>query len=214
MIVQRSIRRAVFRHPVVTGMAALVLTAVVAPPAHAATSAGEGGGTSLHLSPGVSVDEQMPVAIARGMVVRGGPIRRAVVTLSDGAAPEDQLSFRDRRRIKGAVKGGRLVLTGRASAARYERALRTVRFVHTGDAPQPGRVVDFVVVSARGQTVRESKRLYVRPSNDAPQVELSPDATAVQVGSMAVPIGDGLRVTDVVNRPGFRGGSVSWIRPR
>jgi hypothetical protein len=74
-------------------------------------------------------------------------IESAVVRISDGFEMGDDLVFADQAGIHGvyATGTGVLTLTGSATQADYQAALRSILFGHTGADPAASRTVEFTV---------------------------------------------------------------------
>jgi len=96
-----------------------------------------------------------------------------VVRISAGYAPgEDVLSFVNQLGITGVwdAGSGTLTLSGLASVADYETALRSVRFVNASQNPTEGlRTIEFTVDDGADIT-SASRGLYVAAVNDPPVI--------------------------------------------
>jgi hypothetical protein len=93
-------------------------------------------------------------------------LESAVVKISSGFEAGDDLVFVDQNGIGGiySTATGELVLTGSASVADYESALRSIKFGHSGD-PVVGtsRTVDFTVNDGDGDSNTATKTIDITP---------------------------------------------------
>ena len=90
-----------------------------------------------------------------------------------GDSGRDWFFFANQSAITGTYNSGTgvLTLTGRATVAEYEGALRSIWYQHRGDDPRGTRQVEFRVRSARGAYSRPGHMsLTVTPVNDPPQL--------------------------------------------
>ncbi|MBF0179963.1 MAG: hypothetical protein HQM03_08065, partial [Magnetococcales bacterium] len=122
-------------------------------------------------------------------------------------ASEDVLSFTDQGGITGSWNAatGTLTLTGTASKATYEAALRSVNYTNTNNAaPMAGaRTITFSVTdsNSNGQgtgalTTTATRDVVVKVVNDNPEIATSPDVTRFTEGDAPVTIDDGIRMID------------------
>jgi hypothetical protein len=125
-------------------------------------------------------------------------IESATVTVASGADSGDVLSFEDTAAITGQYtpETGVLSLTGSASVADYEAALRSVQYSNSGDDPAASKSVAFTVNDGDADSAAASKGIDVTPANDAPAVTASDGNTAFENGGPAVAVDSALTVTD------------------
>nr|WP_246345414.1 tandem-95 repeat protein [Conexibacter arvalis] len=166
------------------------VTAVDTPPR---LRAGGGAPTYAEGDAGVVVDPAVEVVDPDSAQLTG-----ATVAIGDGYdAAGDELLFDDQRGIAGSWDGasGTLALTGSASVADYQAALRTVRFRSTSANPAPGaRTVSFTAADATGSGTPVTTTVAFDLLDDAPVVTTSGGATVWSGGDVAVD--GGLTVAD------------------
>ncbi len=102
--------------------------------------------------------------------IDGDDIDHAQVRISAGREAGDALLFTDQNGIKGEFTAatGTLALTGAATDAKYQTALRSVRFRTTNDAPAGSRTIEFLVNDGTVDSATSTDDLIVAPVNDAP----------------------------------------------
>ncbi|WP_299775948.1 tandem-95 repeat protein [uncultured Tateyamaria sp.] len=126
----------------------------------------------------VYVENAVAVAVAPGLVVmdvNSADLAGATITVTDYVAGQDVLSFVDQGGITGAwdAAAGTLTLTGVATLAAYETALRSVAYANTSDDPTgTARTIAFQVDdgSATDNNLSEpvTTQVTIIPINDAP----------------------------------------------
>lgn len=136
---------------------------------------GSGGTVSYteNTSP-VAVDDALTIADLDDAALTG-----ATVALAGYWNGEDQLAFTDQLGITGSWNPvtGTLTLSGSASVADYETALRSVTYVDTSDAPQTAaRTATITVDDGTDPSNAVSRAIVVVPVNDLPVVTLSGSA--------------------------------------
>lgn len=95
----------------------------------------------------VPIDPGLTVADADSPVLTGATI--SITGNFQGS--EDSLGFTNQNGITGSVVGNTLTLTGNASAATYQAALRSVTYTNSGAPPNPAtRTVTFLVTDGGG----------------------------------------------------------------
>jgi hypothetical protein len=89
------------------------------------------------------------------------------VRISSGFESGDQLVFVDQLGITGSYDSvtGVLTLTGTASIADYETALRSLAYRHTGDYPQVSKTVEFKVNDGDADSNAALKTIDIVPNN-------------------------------------------------
>ncbi|WP_153555201.1 tandem-95 repeat protein [Roseimaritima sediminicola] len=107
-------------------------------------------------------------------------IESATVSISTNyTAGEDFLRFTDQNGITGSWNNGTLTLTGTATKAEYEAALRSITYENTSEIPSTAsRTVQFTVNDGDVDSVAVSRQIDVTSVNDAP-VNMVPGAQTV-----------------------------------
>ena len=125
---------------------------------------------------------------------------KATVQLSSGYTQgEDQLSFPGAADIVGSwdAPTGTLTLTGSASPAAYQAALRTVTYANASDNPVAGpRTVSIQVEDAGGAGNVATRSIEVSTSNDAPVAQLAGGSASYTENAAATPVDATLTVLD------------------
>lgn len=100
----------------------------------------------------------------------------ATVSLSPHTGGEDELGFTPTGGITGAFSGGTLTLSGSASLAEYQSALRSVVYTNASDDPATSSTtVTFRLSDGVDQSAPAQRVVNVTPVNDRPTVALDPD---------------------------------------
>jgi uncharacterized repeat protein (TIGR01451 family) len=138
-----------------------------------------------------------PVTVAPGLIVTDPDsqfLARADVSITAGGVAGDALGFVDQPGITGQVVGGSLTLTGTATVAQYQAALRSVTFSTTSASPLP-REVGFRVTDDTGNNSNvDSVDVEVDPPT--PPTVLTGGTTTYTLGGPPVTVDSGLIVTD------------------
>ena len=123
----------------------------------------------------------------------------ARVRISAGFQAGDDLVFVDQLGISGVYNTGtgELTLTGTASVADYQTALRSIEFRHVGDDPDPSRTVEFVTNDGELDSAPATKDIAVTAVNDAPVLSASAGSAAWTEGDPGAAVDPGLTATDV-----------------
>lgn len=143
-----------------------------------------------------------PVALDDGITLSSGfplEITQARVTLANFDADQDEIAFADTSSIQGQFDDttGTLTLTGTASIADYQAALRSVTYENTSQSPlSDDRTITFEVDSI-GQTFEGSRTLAVSPVNSAPVVELSVTEVNANFDQLPIALDSNVKVSDV-----------------
>src|SRR5262249_6882081 len=97
-------------------------------------------------------------------------------------AAEDQLLFTPQNGITGTYDNGVLTLTGTATKANYQTALRSVQYQNLSDNPTTAdRTISFEITDTDGQTsTAVSRKVIVTPVNDPPSFTAGPDVTVAE----------------------------------
>ena len=157
----------------------------------------EGQPTPVAVDPGITItDTDTPL------------LTGATVIIISGEQPGDTLSYIPiaGNPITGSYNPATatLTLTGAATAAQYQEALRTVTFASTSDTPSTTKALAIVMtqdssVPGGGPAVgvvAATKTLTVTPTNDAPVVSVSNYTPTPAEGGPAVVIDPNVTVTD------------------
>jgi hypothetical protein len=150
--------------------------APVVTPSDGATSYTEG-------EPATAVDAALTAGDVDNTTLSGGQVR-----ISSGFQSGDELVFVDQAGISGVYDSGTGVLTlsGTASVADYETALRSISFRGTSDDPPASKTVELVVNDGELDSAAATKDIAVTPVNDAPV--LTPSATTLSYAENAAPV--------------------------
>lgn len=140
----------------------------------------------------------------------------ATVQIASGLVPsEDRLLFVDQAGISGSYDAatGTLTLTGTASLAAYQAALRSVRYgnVNAGQPSNTPRQVQFRVddgAATSNVSVAIVSTVEIDPSDDAPVLTAGGAAATFTEGGPAVVVDPGLSVVDV-DSPTITGATAS-----
>ena len=157
-------------------------------------TASDGSTTYVEETPGIDVDPDLTVSD-----VDDANLEAAQVRISSGFEAGDELVFTDTASIDGDYDSGTgvLTLTGTATVADYETALRSIQFSHTGDEPTPSRTVEFVVNDGDVDSGAGTKSIdIVPPPNQAPVVTASEESTPYLEGGPDVPVDAAIAVSD------------------
>ena len=121
----------------------------------------------------------------------------ATVTISGGLDSGDSLEYVDQPGITGAGSGTSTVtLSGTATVADYQAALRTVKFVTTNDNPTVTKTVEFKANDGDGLGNGASKTITVTRVNDGPTINTAGTTLSYEEGDGAVPVDGTLTLTD------------------
>ena len=149
----------------------------------------EGGGP-------VAVDAGIVVSDLDSLALRGATVR---ITTSNAPA-EDQLAFTDQLGITGTYDSGTgvLTLTGTASIADYQTALRSVKYGSSSDAPSTAtRTLSFQVTDQSSLPSNTGTRdMTLTATNDTPRLVTSSGSTVYDDGDPPVAVDPGLTLTD------------------
>ncbi|MEX0781289.1 MAG: Ig-like domain-containing protein [Dehalococcoidia bacterium] len=144
-----------------------------------------------------------PVAVDPGLTVIDPDSQIAAATAqitSNCSAAEDVLAFTNQLGITGSYNGATctLTLSGTASVADYQTALRSITYENVSDSPSPvTRTVTFQVTdSDAAPSNLASRDVTVAAANDAPVITTTAGALAYTEGDPATVIDSGLTVTD------------------
>ena len=142
-----------------------------------------------------------PTTIDGGLIVTDpddSNLESAQVSISDGFGSLDELVFENQLGIFGFYDAGSgvLTLTGTASVANYEVALRSVKFRTRNDNPATSKVIEFRVDDGDSSSNGATKAVTITRVNDVPAVETSGTNLDYTEGDGAVAVDAGVFVTD------------------
>lgn len=125
----------------------------------------------------------------------------AVISVGTGFTdPEDVLGFTDQNGILGAYVTGTLTLSGTASLADYQAALRSITYENTSDDPNTlTRVVSFTINDGTGNSLAFTRNITITPQNDLPTLSGTATALNYTEGDGPVILDDGILVNDLDN---------------
>jgi VCBS repeat-containing protein len=173
----------------------LAITAVNEPPALTG-----GGGSAAYAEGSAPVQADPAITVADGDSTQ---LQRATASISAGfsAADGDRLAFTPANGITGsyAPTTGVLTLTGNASPASYQAALRSVTFSLTSNNPSTAtRTVSFRATDSSGALSNVTTRgVGVSATDDAPAVTTTAGSTAYTQGAAATAVDGGATASDV-----------------
>ena len=120
----------------------------------------------------------------------------ATVSISGGLQPGDSLNFADTASITGSYSSGTLTLTGTASVADYQTALRSITFSHSGDNPLGPKTIEFKANDGDLDSNGATKNIAITPVNDAPTIDATNAALDYDEGDGPAAVDCGLTLTD------------------
>ncbi|WP_326540719.1 cadherin domain-containing protein, partial [Pseudorhodoferax sp.] len=187
-----------------TGSTTVTITAVNDAPVLTTT------GTALSVN-----ENAAATAIDPGLTVSdvdNATLSGATVTISANYANgQDVLAFTDQNGITGSWNAatGVLTLSGSASVADYQAALRSVTYLNTSDNPSTAtRTVAFAASDGTATSTPATRDITVVASNDAPVVATTGSQLDIVENAAATAIDPGLTVSDV-DSPNLVGATVS-----
>ncbi|MDX1408315.1 MAG: hypothetical protein R3330_09280, partial [Saprospiraceae bacterium] len=144
--------------------------------------------------PPTEVDDQITVEDPDDTELEGATIS----IISNFQATEDVLEFVDLGGIsKVSFSGGVLTLTGTATIAQYEAALRSVTYENTSDDPSSAtRTVRFIVNDGDADSPPFDRDINIIPVNDPPEISGTLTSLAYDEGDGAVLVDGAITVTD------------------
>lgn len=129
----------------------------------------------MRTSPGATqyTEDGKPRAVDAALKIKDANdshLERASVRIGAGLQPGDELLFKNRRAITATYKPGAgvLTLTGHATEAGYQDALRSVRFRTAHENPRAHRTIAFRVSDGEATSTPATKTIDVARTNDAP----------------------------------------------
>ena len=124
----------------------------------------------------------------------------ATMAITANYLPEDGLGFTDQSGITGEfdASNGVLTLSGSATVAEYQTALRSVTYHDSSDTPSTAtRTITVQVSDGASDSATASRKIEVSAADDAPVLETPGAVQTYNEGGAAVPPDATLTVTDV-----------------
>ncbi|MDZ8104056.1 MAG: DUF4114 domain-containing protein [Nostoc sp. DedQUE12a] len=122
----------------------------------------------------------------------------ATISITSGfVAAEDTLAFSDINGITGSYSNGVLTLTGSASVADYQTALRSITYQNSTDNPTTTRTISFVVNDGSSDTTAATRDINLIPVNDVPVITATENPLDYTENDDAVIINSAVTITDV-----------------
>ena len=144
------------------------------------------------------------VAVDAGLVLSDADstqLSGATVRITGNHVPtQDVLAFADQNGITGSFASatGTLTLSGTATVAQYQAALRSVTYANTSEAPTAAvRTVEFNASDAFVTSGTATRNVGVVPVNDAPVITTTPGALNYNENAPASAVDPALTVADV-----------------
>ena len=148
------------------------------------------------------IENGTPLVIADSIQVtdeEGDAIIAAVVAIDSGYTVEDELIFENTEAISATQAEGVLTLTGSASVAAYQAALRSVTFQNTSDKPiTTPRTLRFEVTDATGGRSNTLSRVVaiIGVEDSLQIVDIEPEPLYFAIGSAPVTVSRSIRPND------------------
>lgn len=132
-----------------------------------------------------------------------GTMQSATVQIVSGyMTGRDQLGFVDQNGITGTwtASTGTLALSGTASVAAYEQALRSVSYGHGGNNPgSADRIVAFTVNDGDQTSLSATRTIHMSAVNDAPLLTMNISSRVYQENAAPIQLAPSLSLTDPDN---------------
>jgi hypothetical protein len=143
--------------------------------------------------PSVTVDSG-----ATASDVDSANLASAQVRISAGFQAGDSLDFGDQNGISGSYNAatGVLTLSGSASVANYQAALRSIKYATTNPTPSASKTVEFKVNDGALDSNAATKGIAVTAVNSAPTVTTSGGSTAYTENAAPTVVDAAVTVTD------------------
>lgn len=159
-------------------------------------AASSGSASFTEQGSAVAVDPTMRVTDPDSTNLTGATVQVTTNRLSD-----DVLAFTDQNGITGSYDGttGTMTLSGTASVAAYQAALRTITFSNPSDSPGSTRTVTFNVTDGTNTSNTTQRNVGIVNVNDAPVLSGSGGSVSYTENGADVVIDNGLTMSDVDN---------------
>ena len=154
----------------------------------------------------VAVDDAITVADTDSANLTGATVS---ITAGFSSAQGDTLNFTNQSGITGSYTAGTgvLALSGTATVAQYQAALRSITFSNTSDAPTASRTVSFTASDGSATSAAVTHAVTIQGVNDAP-VLAGGGTLAYTENDPATAIASGLTLTDL-DSPSITGATVA-----
>ncbi len=164
-------------------------------PANDAPVVTTSGGSTAYTEGGSAqaIDNALAVTDADDANLEGATVR-----VSSNFQSGDFLNFADQAGITGSYADGTgvLTLTGTASKADYQTALRSITYSHTGNNPGSSKTVEFKANDGDSDSNLATKILAITGANDAPTLTATVADLDYSEGDGASAVDSGLALTD------------------
>nr|MDZ8286610.1 hypothetical protein [Nostoc sp. ChiSLP01] len=147
------------------------------------------------------IENDAATAIDSGLSVTDGDssnLSGATISITSGfVAAQDTLAFTAQNGISGSYSNGVLTLTGSATVADYQTALRSITYQNNSDNPTTAtRTISFVVNDGSLNSSTVTRNINITAVNDAPAITPTNTPLAYIENDAATAIDSGLSVTD------------------
>jgi Ca2+-binding RTX toxin-like protein len=166
------------------------------------------GGTVVYTeqAPAIAIDPALQVKDDDSLTLQG-----ATVSIGGYVAGQDRLEFTNQSGITGNFDQatGILTLTGTASLAAYQTALRSVKYFNTSNNPNTAnRTIRFTATDGENTSALVSRTVQLATVNDPPIVTTSGGALSYTEGNGAISVDPLVQVADV-DSPNLTGARVA-----
>jgi hypothetical protein len=144
--------------------------------------------------PLTAIDSDLTAGDVDDTNIEGGQVR-----ISDGFQAGDELFYVNQAGISGVydTETGVLTLSGTATEAEYQTALRSIQFRGTDDDPVESKTVEYVINDGDLDSIAATKLIAVTPVNDKPVLDASDGNLSYTENDGAVAIDPGIAASDV-----------------
>ena len=142
--------------------------------------------------PATTIDSGLTAGDVDDTDIEGGQVR-----ISDGFESGDELVYVEQSGISGEYSSGVLTLTGTASEADYQTALRSIQFTGTSDNPPATKTVEFVINDGDLDSDPATRTISVTPVNDKPVLDPTDTTLSYTEGDGPVAADPGITASDV-----------------
>ncbi|WP_246785212.1 DUF4347 domain-containing protein [Bradyrhizobium sp. S69] len=167
----------------------------------------DGGGSAVTLDSGLTLNDQSSATLTGATVTIAGAISGDTLSFNNGTNTE---TFTDGAIIGATVNGGVLSLTGTASVADYQAALRSVTYGFdpaNGDPTGAGRTIDWTVSS--GALNSATATSVLNTVHEAPVLTAGAPSVTFNGGGAAVVLDSGITLSDVDSGGNLTGATVT-----
>jgi Ca2+-binding RTX toxin-like protein len=143
----------------------------------------------------VAIDPALSVVDVDSQTLSG-----AAVQIVNYVPQQDRLSFTNQSGISGQFDAvtGILTLSGTASISEYQKALRSIAYTNTSNAPDTtNRILQFTASDGLLTSQIATRTIQISPVNDPAVVTPSVTAVAFSPDSRAIDLDAGIQITDI-----------------